>query len=36
MLTPEEKINLEFMKKIMTEKKTTLPSLRNQDSKNSR
>ena len=30
MLTQESKINVELMKKIMAEKKTTLPSLRNQ------
>ena len=30
-LTQEEKINVEIMKKIIPEKKTTLPSLRNQD-----
>ena len=31
MAMKEDKINIEFVKKIMTEKKTTLPSLRNQD-----
>ena len=30
-LYQEEKINVEIMKRIMSEKKTTLPSLRNQD-----
>ena len=30
MLTQEYKIKVELMKKTMTEKKTTLPSLRNQ------
>ena len=29
----EDKMNVELIKKIMTEKKTTLPSLRNQDGK---
>ena len=33
MLTWEDKINVEWIKKIMTEKKTTLRSLRNQDRK---
>ena len=31
ILTQEEKINVEIMKRIMSEKKTTLLSLRNQD-----
>ena len=31
ILTHEAKINIELIKKIMTEKKTTLPSIRNQD-----
>ena len=30
-LTQKEKINVEIMKKIISEKKATLPSLRNQD-----
>ena len=30
-LTQEEKVNVEIMKRIMSEKKTTVPSLRNQD-----
>ena len=34
MITLEDKINEALMKKMMTEKKTTLPSLRNQDWKN--
>ena len=34
-LTQEEKMNIELMKKIITEKKTTLPSLRKQDRKKS-
>ena len=31
MLTQEDKVNVEIVKKIMSEKKTTLPLLRNQD-----
>ena len=31
MLTQEDRINVEFIKKILTEHKTTLPFLRNQD-----
>ena len=34
-LTQEDKIKIELIKKIMTEKKTALPSLRNQDWKKS-
>ena len=34
MLTQEDKINLQLRKKIMTEKKTSLLPLRNQDWKN--
>ena len=34
MLTQENKINVELIKKIMNEKKTTLRSLRNQEWKN--
>ena len=33
MLTQEEKINVVLIKRIMTEKKTALPSLGNQDRK---
>ena len=33
MLKQENKIKVKFIKKIMTEKKTSLPSLRNQDLK---
>ena len=33
MLTQEDKINVGLIKKIMIEKKTTLPSPRNQDGK---
>ena len=32
-LTQEDKTNVEIIKRIMSEKKTTLPSLRNQDRK---
>ena len=35
-LTQEEKMNIEILKRIMSEKKTTLPSLRNQDGKTAR
>ena len=35
-LTQEDKINVVFIEKIMTERKTTFPSLRNQDRKKSR
>ena len=35
MLTPEGK-NVELIKKIMTEKKTALPSIRKEDRKKSR
>ena len=34
MLTHENKINVELLKKIMTEEKATLPSLRTKDWKN--
>ena len=33
MLTQEDNINLELLKKIITEKKTILPFMRNQDAK---
>ena len=33
MLNQEDKISVELIKKIMTEKKTTLPSLKNEDRK---
>ena len=36
ILTQKDKINVDLIKNIMTEKKTTLPSLRNQDWEKSR